>query len=81
MEMEEKANVKMLELTIENKKMKRKLKELMVQQKEWQELKKKKYGMKQNNNIKKHNQWNINIKRFWKDKSNYGCKIRRQKGT
>jgi len=55
MEMEDKVNVKMLELTIDNKEMKRKLEELMVQQKEWQELKKKKYGMKQNNNIKKHN--------------------------
>ncbi len=40
--MEEKVNVKMLELTIENKKMKRKLVELMAQQKKWQELKKNK---------------------------------------
>lgn len=45
--MEEKMNVKMLESTIENKETKRKLEELMAQQKEWQELKKKKkYGMK-----------------------------------
>ncbi len=42
MEMEKNVNVKMLELTIENKEMKRKnMEELTTQQKEWQDLRKK----------------------------------------
>jgi len=41
-ELEDNANVKMRELTMENKEMKGKLEELMAQQKEWYELRKKK---------------------------------------
>jgi hypothetical protein len=39
--MEEKVNVKMMELTTQNKEMKRKLMENTTQQKEWLELRKK----------------------------------------
>jgi hypothetical protein len=39
--MEEKVNVKRMELTTQNKEMKRKLVEKTIQQKEWQELRKK----------------------------------------
>jgi hypothetical protein len=38
--MEEKVNVKMMELTTQNKEMKRKLVDKTAQQKEWQELRK-----------------------------------------